>query len=46
MFKMPIASMGLVYLPTDLPYKSTKHVGKYTMTMNPSWDMVGMYKAL
>ena len=22
--------MGLVYLPTNLPYKSTIHVGKYT----------------
>ena len=27
----PIPSMGLVYLPTWNPYKSTVHVGKYTV---------------
>ena len=30
--------MGLVYLTTNLPYKSTVHVGKYTIPMDPSWD--------
>ena len=27
----PIGSMGLVYLPTWIPWKSTIHVGKYTI---------------
>ena len=30
-----IGSMGLVYLPTNLPSKSTIHVGKYTSAMDP-----------
>ena len=25
-----VESMGRVYLPTNLPYKSTIHIGKYT----------------
>jgi len=27
--------MGLVYLPHNLPYESTIHVGKYTISMDP-----------
>ena len=35
-------SMGLVYLPTLIPYKSTIHVGKYPNPMDP----MGMEKKL
>ena len=36
---IPIASVGLVY--RHLPYKSTIHVGKYTVRpMDPSWDFL------
>ena len=34
---MPIYSMGLVYLPIDLPYKLTIHVGKYTIAPLSVW---------
>ena len=37
----PIGSMGLVYLPTSLPSKSTIHSGKSTVRpMGPSWDVM------
>ena len=32
-----VSSRKIVYLPTNLPWKSTIHVGEYTMTMDPSW---------
>ncbi len=32
--------MGLVYLPTNLPYKSTFHVGKYTKFMGILWEKI------
>ena len=31
----PKQSKLMVYLPTWIPYKSTIHVGKYTMPLDP-----------
>ena len=42
--KIPIGSMGLVHLPTNLPYKSTIHVGKRKVEMKMSMDPMGIYR--
>ena len=37
---VPIGSMGLVYLPTWMDDFYGFHVGKYSIYMDPSWDMI------